>query len=455
VRPRFVACPSRQIIGDSWPRLALSPGPWRPASSVPGREPYSRSGRQVRAAREQGCPLPLDCKRARRKVARPSGNPVRSRDLGHLAGGEMTFEQTADVDGDDEAGGAAAAQEQDSDTLARSYRYLRLAMVGLLLCVAIAVLIQSGHQHWHLLGSVSAYYYTPAQAVFVGGLIGLGACMIALKGKTAEDVALNLGGVFAVVVAIVPTGRSADYRSLIRVCKAGTPLLTEKASTGGLDCPTVQALEQATRANVDNNLWAFLAVGALVILVAVAFAWKDGTFGAGATADEKRSFWWVFGAGTVLELAVLVARMISIDWVIDNGHWISALLLFVCIFVVGVVNARRAKGENERSGVSQFQQSAPQRGLKLVGETVGDLIAVGRHGWYLWIARLMLLVGAVLALLVWRDVITLFWLEAAVFVLFMALWTVQTIEQEGVRRHAASLRSAAGGEVAASTSSPG
>jgi hypothetical protein len=114
----------------------------------------------------------------------------------------MTSQQNSDVDGRDEPAGAAAAQQQDSDTLAKSYRYLRLAMVGLLLC---------------------------------------------------------------------------RYRAAVRACReAGTPLLTEKASTG-LDCPTVQALADATKANVDNNLFALLFVGAIALLVSLAVAWRDGT----------------------------------------------------------------------------------------------------------------------------------------------------------------------------------
>jgi hypothetical protein len=94
---------------------------------------------------------------------------------------EMTSQQRADVDGRREPARAGADQQQDGDAIKKSYRYLRLAMVGLLLCVAAAVLYQSWRQG-DLLGSVSAYYYTPAQAFFVGGLIGLGACMIALRG---------------------------------------------------------------------------------------------------------------------------------------------------------------------------------------------------------------------------------------------------------------------------------
>jgi hypothetical protein len=49
----------------------------------------------------------------------------------------MTSQPKSDVDGRDAPAGAAAAQQQDSETLAKSYRYLRLAMVGLLLCLVL------------------------------------------------------------------------------------------------------------------------------------------------------------------------------------------------------------------------------------------------------------------------------------------------------------------------------
>src|SRR5256885_8830256 len=135
----------------------------------------------------------------------------------------------------------------------QTYTYLRTAMVALLVGLAVAVVWQTGRQRWHLLGSVSAYYYTSAQAIFVGALIGLGACMIALKGtRTWEEVLLNLGGMFAAVVAIVPTSRGEDYRRAVVVCKqAPGQLLAQKASSG-LDCPSYQPLEEAAKANVQN-----------------------------------------------------------------------------------------------------------------------------------------------------------------------------------------------------------
>lgn len=115
--------------------------------------------------------------------------------------------------------------------------------------------------------------------------------MIALKGTTpVEDVFLNLGGAFAAVVAIVPTARDADYQAAIRACKeAGTPLLTDRASTK-LDCPTAQALADATRANVENNLSALLVVGALALIAGLLFAWGDGTLRHHAEKGALRSF---------------------------------------------------------------------------------------------------------------------------------------------------------------------
>ena len=97
-----------------------------------------------------------------------------------------------------------------------------------------------------------------------------------------EDVALNLAGVFAAIVAIVPTGRS-DYEAALRACEeARAPVLAE------LDCPTVQALADATRANVDNNLFALLAVGAIALLTSLVVAWRDETLKPQADKDAKR-----------------------------------------------------------------------------------------------------------------------------------------------------------------------
>jgi fatty acid desaturase len=73
-----------------------------------------------------------------------------------------------------------------------------------------------------------------------------------------------------------------------------------------------------------------------------------------------------------------------------------------------------------------------------VSQTAGDIFAVAgknkRKDWHIRIARWMLVVAAVTGVL-WgfTDLITLFVLEGAVFLLFMLFWTVQTFELERER----------------------
>jgi len=289
-----------------------------------------------------------------------------------------------------------------------SYRYLRTAIVALLIGLGTAVVYQA-LQAGPFLASVSAYYYTPAQAIFVGGLIALGVCMIALKGTNlVEDVFLNLGGMLAAVVAVVPTSRGEDYRTAVRACAQGdSPLLTEKASTG-LDCPTVRALAEATSANVENNIVALLVVGALALLATVLFFLLRDRRAPGATFP-----WWGFGATSVVYGAGAGAFWASQRWFVDNAHYVAALGLFACIVVVAVANAlRRDEGRAEA-----------------LNAVPGALLR--SRDLYAWFARIMVgatLVGVVLWQVNW---ISLFVLEIGVAAFFAMFWMVQTIERWG------------------------
>ena len=91
---------------------------------------------------------------------------------------------------------------------------------------------------------IAMWAFLASDCLPFGALIGIAACMIALKGTTpVEDVFLNLGGMFAAVVAIVPTSRGVDHRTAVRACEqADTPLLTEKASTDPAASPLVDGL---------------------------------------------------------------------------------------------------------------------------------------------------------------------------------------------------------------------
>ena len=136
-----------------------------------------------------------------------------------------------------------------------TYRYLRGAMIALLLMLLLSVGYQwwweTDHSCW--LGSISAYYYTPARTVFVGSLCALGASLIAYKGHSPEeDVLLNFSGFMAFVVAMVPT--VPDGRC-------------------GPNAYTQSTAEIA--AAVRNNIWSLVVVA---VVAAVVAAWlKRGT----------------------------------------------------------------------------------------------------------------------------------------------------------------------------------
>ena len=93
----------------------------------------------------------------------------------------------------------------EDDVAIKTYRYLRIGMVVLVLLLASSVIIEAVKAKC-LQTSISAYYYTPVQAIFVGGLMAIGVCLIVIKGSTpAEDLCLNLAGMLAPIVAVVPT----------------------------------------------------------------------------------------------------------------------------------------------------------------------------------------------------------------------------------------------------------
>jgi hypothetical protein len=273
--------------------------------------------------------------------------------------------------------------DETRSTAIRSHLYLRTAMVCLLVALGIAVLYQTWAQDFHLLSSVSAYYYTPAQTVFVGSLIGFGACLIALRGATdAEDLFLNLAGVFAVLVAVVPTSRGPDFRSAVRLCaktQEGYPGPTD----GSVDCTSVNALRDAARANIDNNMTALLGVAVLALLATAAFAILLRTSG---------TAWWGFAAGAAVLLAIAIAYLAAPEWYADTAHFLAAAGLMCCIVVVAVLNRRKQAG-------------------------------------YAWTALAIVVAAVVGLILMFTAGVSLFWVEIVVTFLFLVYWAGQTLDQ--------------------------
>jgi hypothetical protein len=202
-----------------------------------------------------------------------------------------------------------------------TYRYLRAAMIALLVMLLLAV----GYQWWWVndhacwLGSISAYYFTPARTVFIGSLFALGTCLIAYKGHSdAEDVLLNFSGFMAFVVAMVPTAR--DTRCT------------------GLDyAPSSQQLADLVR----NSVWSLIVVA----VIAAGVRWylrrdlaPEGMDRGGVIATV------ICGAVIVVELALFLTARASF---ISASHGIAAGTMVAGVIAVMVLSALKVEQRQE------------------------------------------------------------------------------------------------------------
>jgi hypothetical protein len=116
-----------------------------------------------------------------------------------------------------------------------TYFGLRIGLVVIGVALPLLVLFAGGvlHHVW-LKASISDYYHPGPYArpflttrdFFVGGLFAAAACLYLYKGfSTKENIALNLAGVFACFVALLPTGAGNDDHGPIPVLHATSAVL--------------------------------------------------------------------------------------------------------------------------------------------------------------------------------------------------------------------------------------
>lgn len=199
----------------------------------------------------------------------------------------------------------------------KSYRYLRLSIVIMVASLIVSVIIERLNAScWQ--GSFSAYYYTPAHAVFVGSLVATGACLIAIKAADDwEDMLLNVAGMLAPVVAFVPTKPPST------VC-----------SRAPLDLP-----DRAPY--VSNNILSLAIGGAIAIAVAYGLA-RVKRKDLGLETDKLPVRVGILGAAAI--------TLAGVAWFIrDEGgflahaHDYSAIAMFVFIGLVVLFNGFRAR----------------------------------------------------------------------------------------------------------------
>lgn len=203
---------------------------------------------------------------------------------------QPNFEQTP------EPGDKRSRPERDDAAAIKTYRYLRLGMVLIVVSLTAAL--------WHqwrsagcAQGSISAYYYEPVGPLFVGGMVAIGVSLIVIMGATiVEDILLNVAGMLAPIVAFVPTTQEA----------ACVP--------GRRPPPPSEVLSPDVLARVNNNVWALLVAGTAALLVGVFLFFKEQGEDKVAPATHARLLamgfhgitiavgWSLYASGTIVRL---------------------------------------------------------------------------------------------------------------------------------------------------------
>ena len=277
-----------------------------------------------------------------------------------------------------------------------TYRYLRAAMVALLFMMLFSV----GYEwFWRwmdtgqscFLGSISAYYYTPVRAVFIGSLCAIGAVLIAYKGHSPEeDVLLNFSGFMAFVVAMVPT------------------VPDELCGPSGF---ALSADEIAMA--VRNNVWTLIVVAAIAAVAASVL--KQRTVRRGITAPPAASTIWVSVACGAVLLFELVLFLVLRDRFIAMSHGIAAGTMVAGVIAVMVLSALRVDERHHVHHADHADHGAANAYKRIyLGLAISLALMLG------------LIVVVALTLGDLRHIVLV--AEVAVIVLFGTYWVVQTKE---------------------------
>ena len=268
----------------------------------------------------------------------------------------------------------------------KTYRYVRIAMVTAVVALGVAVLAEwwatadrAPAADRCLQTSISAYYYTPAQGIFVAALAAVGICLVVLKSHNPwEDVCLNVAGMLAAVVALVPT-----------------PYVE--------NCFSVPVTEGQMRANVDNNVTALVVATAVAILVTVGVVTLDRA----ARGDLEPAAGLAVSAGLLLAGAAVFIG--SENLFVRRAHYAAATIMFALITVVVAINAGEA-------GASREPAKRKYVGLYGAVAVAMPLGAAALYGW-----------GRITGWAHW-----VLGVEMLLIVLFAVFWILQTIELWGV-----------------------
>ncbi|WP_139279808.1 hypothetical protein [Rhodococcoides yunnanense] len=288
--------------------------------------------------------------------------------------------------GEDGGGPPPAGAFGDSNVLS-TYRSLRIGMVILVLMLFVSIFIQAGSSGWCLQSSISAYYFTDVHAVFIAVLCAAGALLIVYKGSTdTENVLYDFAGIWAFVVAMVPTGWPTNLEP--------DGVQRARGVCGGPGLPLVYNAGQA----IGNNVSVVFVGVLLVLLMSVLLA--PGRYG---------STWTFLGTiarvvGGVFTVALAAQFVFASSWFERHGHDWAAAAMFGYIILAVWVNAFHAKVD---PGTSSRYVAAYR--------------AVG-------VAMLVTLIAVFVLSVTVRWTLYVLVAEFALLIEFALFWVVQTVE---------------------------
>ncbi|MCW2691336.1 MAG: Uncharacterized protein JWR37_6226 [Mycobacterium sp.] len=269
------------------------------------------------------------------------------------------------------------------DYIVETYRYLRGSIVVMIIMLAVSVIAESIAAKC-LQPSISAYYFTSVHSIFVASLCAIGILLIAYKGsKDTEDILLDLVGIMAFVVAMVPTGRPEKDE-----CAAQLPS----------DYPITEFVQN----NVLAVIIALLIGKGLARLIRVR---KDTPKVLPPYAVIARAlFWAVVVVGAIAFFAF--GRVFE-----KFAHGVAAFILFIVIIVVVFLNAYLAAKQTTTVGARDYPRIYRCLGWLMIFTiaAVGALHIILNQNGSKWD----------LALLV---------LETALIIEFAVYWAFQTVE---------------------------
>lgn len=285
--------------------------------------------------------------------------------------------------------------------LTKTYRYLRWTVIALLGMLLVSVVVQASTSGC-LLGSISAYYFTPVHAVFVGSLFALGAALIAYQGhSSAEDTLLNYSGFMAFVVAMVPT-------SVDRSCDAIDQIPEDAA---------YRITDAAIARSVTNNIWSLIVVMVAVIGL-LAFRRgksrpKNGHWSfilVGEVKNPNDRAWTV--AITIVCSLILIGELTLFLMLptkfISFSHGLAASTMVLGVIAVMVLNV----------AVVKDRHATAAEGNAYRAKYIAIAVVLGAA-----------LIGAVAAAWIGGDLDHLiFWAEIIVLAAFVVFWLVQSKE---------------------------